>query len=161
MIIDLTQINDKMEVDQQIVIDEELLQDSQIKALKGVRAKGIIYFDATDELNIDLLLNGTMIIEDSYSLNDVNYHFEIKIEEAFNEEEQEMLKFTKNSENLLDITAILWQNIVLEVPISYSSKKELPSTSGDGWELVNEDNKKVDPRLAKLKLLLEEDERKE
>ena len=51
---------------------------------------------------------------------------------------------------------IVWQNIVLEVPISYSTKSlDEVNKSGDGWELVDENEKKMDPRLAPLLELLD------
>ena len=51
---------------------------------------------------------------------------------------------------------ILWQNIVLEVPISITKEKDA-HLSGEGWELKNEEDKEtIDPRLAELSKLLEE-----
>ena len=53
---------------------------------------------------------------------------------------------------------ILWQNIVLEVPISYSTKNFADvKSSGEGWELVDENEKKIDPRLAPLLELLDKE----
>ena len=53
---------------------------------------------------------------------------------------------------------ILWQNIVLEVPISFrKDPNQKISMSGEGWELVDEEKKVVDPRLAPLLGLLDKE----
>ena len=53
---------------------------------------------------------------------------------------------------------VLWQNIVLEVPISIKKDPDKKyDLHGDGWELVDEESKKVDPRLAPLLELLEKE----
>ena len=51
---------------------------------------------------------------------------------------------------------ILWENIVLEVPISYTKTKNV-SLSGDGWQFTDEEkNEECDPRLAKLKQIFDQ-----
>ena len=49
---------------------------------------------------------------------------------------------------------ILWENIVLEVPISISMS-ENTTMEGNGWELVEEKKESIDPRLAPLRKLLD------
>jgi len=64
--------------------------------------------------------------------------------------------YYKKEQNILDIMTILWENIVLEVPIRLT-KTENMQLSGDGWSMG--DNKikdDIDPRLAKLTELLRE-----
>ena len=52
---------------------------------------------------------------------------------------------------ILDISEILWENIVLEIPISITNvdSKNL-RMQGEGWELKNNKSNEIDPRLAKL-----------
>ena len=65
-------------------------------------------------------------------------------------------ELNKNELTPLEIMDIFWQNIVLEVPISFrKNHDEKVEMSGEGWELVDEDKKKLDPRLAPLLELLE------
>ena len=48
-------------------------------------------------------------------------------------------KIYKKNKNSLDILPILWENIVLEIPIRVVAESVKPSnTSGDGWELISE-----------------------
>ena len=59
-------------------------------------------------------------------------------------------KFFEKSKNTLDKLEFLWENIVLEVPISLTNNSGT-TLRGEGWELNNDsDEDEIDPRLAKL-----------
>ena len=45
----------------------------------------------------------------------------------------------KNIENTLDILSVLWENIVLEVPIRFSEVSDYYKYQGNGWHLVSEE----------------------
>ena len=154
MQIDLKQLASKniISIDEDVIISEDLFIDTNIKNLKNLHLKGQIIASLENELELNLQLTGVMVLEDAYSLELVDYPFTSQIEESIGEDS---LKKSQNSENTLDITEILWQNIVLEVPISYSKSKRVDALSGDGWELRDENTKKIDSRFAKLTELLE------
>ena len=100
-----------------------------------------------------------MLIEDSISLELVPYEFNIDIEENLETIEENYEECYEKGKNTLDLKKILWQNIVLEVPISYSMVSDA-ELKGNGWELINEDRKveEIDPRLKKLEDLLKGDD---
>ena len=53
-----------------------------------------------------------------------------------------MEKLEKNDENLtntIDLSEILWQNIVLEVPLRFTKVTDLDEFKGEGWKLLSED----------------------
>ncbi|MBR1417074.1 MAG: hypothetical protein IJ572_04580 [Bacilli bacterium] len=62
----------------------------------------------------------------------------------------------KNTQNSLDLKEILWQNIVLEVPLAFSEITKPLCTKGDGWELKSEEDI-VDPRLQGFRDLLDKE----
>ena len=63
----------------------------------------------------------------------------------------------ENSQNTLDILSILWENIVLEIPISYTESDEL-NLKEEGYQVNgNESGENVDPRLAPLLELLDKE----
>ena len=128
-----------MEIDNKVSFDN--IEDKQIKKLDDVLVKGIIKYTVLDEIELDLDVKGTMYLEDSISLNLVPYDFDFKIDETLDRNNVEYANFFKNNQNMLDISEILWENIVLEVPISYT-KEENVSLSGKGWEFnkTQEDN---------------------
>jgi len=74
-----------------------------------------------------------MVLEDSISLDPIDYPFSMEIEE-------ELEDFSEKMENTLDITDILWQNIMLEVPLRVSNVENFNEYQGDGWRLVDEDS---------------------
>ena len=46
--------------------------------------------------------------------------------------------------NTLDITEILWQNIMLEVPLRFTTVDDYSKYQGDGWKLTSEEELKVE-----------------
>ena len=68
-----------------------------------------------------------------------------------------MGKKLKNIENSIDILPIIWENILIEIPMRVVSEgAEDLSLHGDGWELITEEKPKQEhnPELEKLKELL-------
>ena len=124
MFINLEELNsnvkDEILISSEVNFDKDLLSNSSIKDLKDVFVNGKIYKDASNEFVIEATVEGKMIIEDSISLEDVTYPFLINIDENI----EEILQKDKNT---IDIIPILWQNIVLEVPLRYTEVKDLSS----------------------------------
>ena len=52
---------------------------------------------------------------------------------------------------MLDIMELLWQNIVLEVPIRYT-KSDADNLKGDNWKVLSDSSRdqEIDPRMQKL-----------
>ena len=100
-----------------------------------------------------------MILKDSVTLEPIQYPFNIKIVEEYSLNDEYFKEYYENDQNILDIMRVLWENIVLEVPMHLTNTKDA-KLEGDGWSLgSNKNNEQIDPRLAKLTELL--DERKE
>ena len=74
-----------------------------------------------------------MILEDSISLEEVDYPFSIEIEGILEEN-------SKKLQNTLDLIEILWENIVLEVPLKFSKVEDLSQYKGEGWKVISEDD---------------------
>ncbi len=154
MQIDLKELSnqDIINIDESVDIPKEYLQNTAILDLKKVSFVGKLFSNSEEEMLLEGNLEGVMVIQDSYSLDLIDYSFQTEIEEFI---PLETLKKLEKNENTLDITEILWQNIVLEVPISYSKDKNIETLSGEGWELRDKNTKKIDSRFAKLTELLE------
>ncbi len=103
-----------------------------ILSLSKIKVKGDISLNSDGNYYTNLLCNGKMLINDSISLEEVWYPFSFTIDENIDDLE-------KKDENILDICAILWQNIVLEVPLRYSEVVDYDKYQGDGWKLVSEE----------------------
>lgn len=109
---------------------------TDIKRLDDIFIEGIISKDDYEDIHINLNISGKMLIEDSISLDDVLYSFTCEIDEILEESE-------KNTGKTIDITDILWQNIILEVPLRYTEVEDFSNFQGDGWKLVSEDERRV------------------
>ena len=119
---------DVIEVNNEINIPNELLSKSLITELKNVNLTGDITIDEDDNINITGKLIGTMILKDDITLAPVEYNFDTEIEEIL-----------EKSKNILDITDVLWQNILVEIPSKVRSTNEDVNLEGDGWRVISEE----------------------
>ncbi len=112
----------------QVIIPKEFLVGSRIDDLNNVTIKGNISLNEENELVISANLKGTMVLKDDLTLEPVNYNFDTEIEENVIEQQ-----------NTLDLTDILWQNILVEIPSKVRSTDEDIHLSGNGWRVISED----------------------
>ena len=143
-------------IDTIISFDEEYLRVSEIKKLDNVHVSGRIYYSLTKEVIFAGNVNGNMTLVDGYSGDLIDYPFNIDLDEIlanFSNEDEKMGKKPKNS---LDLKEVLWENIVLEVPIVVSKDNKAKTKKGEFWEVRDENSKKDDPRLECFRTLLDE-----
>ncbi len=156
MYIDLAKVDEKgIIIDDIISFGDEYIKKTPIQKLDNVKVKGKAYYSVTNEIVFDCIVEGKMVLLDAIDLKPLDYPFHLEISEVLSEKNDE-----KDEKELkkLDIIDILWQNIVLEVPISVRKEPNKKyHLKGDGWELVDEERKKLDPRLAPLLELLEKE----
>ena len=139
-----------VEIDTIVKIPEDFYLKTSIKNLSDVKVKGIIKYNASDEVVVNLDVDGVMELNDAVTNELINYPFSFKIDENLEENEENCAKYLEKSQNILDIIEFLWENIVLEVPIRVTNLTDA-HLKGNGWELNSkEDNDGVDPRFEKL-----------
>ena len=145
MIINLAELSykDKIEIDSNITFPEEYYQNTSILSLDDIHVKGYVSQNEVDEIVVRFKVSGVMYLPDSVTLDKIPYNLDFDIDEVLDE--------VQNNQNTLDIMELLWQNIVLEVPIRYT-KSDADNLKGDNWQVINEDEVKeeIDPRLQKL-----------
>ncbi len=161
MIIDLISLKnnivDKIDVDFSYSFTPEQLKSTDIRRLDNVKIKGTITKDVINEYVISLDVNGEMILPCSVTLRDVIYPFSFEINGNFNEIMKEIDEFSKKSENTIDIFPIIWENILMEIPMKVVSEDAKNfKIEGNGWKLITDDehHEEINPELAKLKDLL-------
>ena len=111
-----------------VEIPQNLLSSSLITELKNIQIDGELFLDEEDNLNLTGKLSGTMVLKDDITLEPVDYEFETELEEIL-----------EKSKNILDITDILWQNILVEIPSKVRSTDEDINLEGDGWRVISEE----------------------
>lgn len=140
MIIELDELfchnTDKIVIDSEVNFTSEY-SSSDIKRIEKVYFKGGIRESSDTTIKLEGILTGIMVIEDSISLDDVNYSFSCEIDENLDE-------ILENNQNTIDILEVLWQNIVLEIPLKYTEVEDLSKYQGDGWKVISEDDVKKD-----------------
>ena len=149
MEIDLNLLNtkSKIDIDGKVSFSKEEVQKAGILDMKEIYVKGSL----TQEYQLDLNIKGEMILPCSLTLEPVNYPFDIKIDENLDE----FIENTKKTQKTIDILPIIWENILMEIPMKVvSPKAKNMKTKGDGWELITDSESKANNSLAKLKDLL-------
>ena len=123
-------------IDEEFTIPKEVYANTDIKDLEEIKVKGNLTYPSDDNLFMEAFCSGIMKLNDSISLEPVDYKFSFKISEnVFEKLEKD--KFS------LDIISILWENIVLEIPIRYSEVTDYKDLTGDGWRVISEDEKEI------------------
>ena len=151
--------NKSVTYDNDFVINADTYKEVGIIDLKNLHVTGDISLNSVSMLAVNLTVTGIMVIPDSVTTEPVDYPFTSKIEEEYDINDENFLEYYQKEQNILDIMKILWENIVLEVPMRFTVTKDA-HLSGDGWSLGEDKNKddQIDPRLAKLSELLDRKE---
>lgn len=159
MIMDLSKVAIRdMEFEEEIILDKSFYEKTPVLEIKNLKLHFSIKKNLEQEEVLKMEASGTFLLEDARSLLPVEYPFHVFLEEKLNEESDLWDRFLTNSQNTLDILAILWENIVLEIPISYTVSEELESDESHGYKIVGKESKEtIDPRLAPLLGLLDKE----
>ncbi len=138
-----------VKLDEDVEIPEDFYEGTAIKGLKNIHVKGLIDYNISGNVAINLKITGEMLLLDAITLEEVIYPLDIDIDDTIDALDGENNEYFEKNKNILDKLEFLWENIVLEVPISFT-KASGAKMHGDGWELNKEDDEEIDPRLAKL-----------
>lgn len=133
---------DELDYNDTIVLEELIYKDTEIRDISPIDVK--IHLKRVTDFSyfMSLEISGKMTLPCSITLKDVIYPFHIKTDvkvgnDDLNEENFE--DYVKINQNTIDIIPIIWQNIVLEIPLKVvSDDLSDTTTSGDGWKLIRE-----------------------
>lgn len=148
----------KMEVKQIIQIPSSYYKKTDIIDITDIYVEFSIFQNANQEDVLKLHATGSFVFEDARTLLNVEDPFVIDFETILNEESDFCGSFLANSQNTLDILEILWENIVLEIPISFTVSDEIKSVGlNDSGGNYKEGKNNIDPRMAPLMDLLDKE----
>lgn len=134
---------DRLEINEEISIPEEYYT-YDIDSISPVKLNGYLYLNEIDELSIDLNVKCNLKLKSSINLDLIDYPIDINITELdFDDENNNKIT------NSIDLLPIIWQNILLEIPIRVSNSSE---TIDEKYIA----KKEFDERLSKLKEFLDE-----
>ena len=157
----ITNLSNEILFDDEVEIDKSYLENTDIKDISKVKVNGSIKpYESNFEINMNIKCTLTLIC--SISLKDVKYNIDINVNEVIGESNDDV-EFEENNKiinNTIDLIPIIWQNIILEVPLKVISPDiKVENLEGDGWKFITDEkviSKDIDPRLEKLKDFLNE-----
>lgn len=117
-----------LKISESVSIPKSMLSNSRIDDLKNINLEGNIYLNENNDLMLDAKLSGIMVLKDDLTLEPVEHKFYTDFEEILNK-----------NQNILDITDILWQNILVEIPSKVRCTSEDINLSGNGWRVLSEE----------------------
>lgn len=156
MNIDLTRLNNDIDslidVNIDYTFNKEELEGTDLLECSA-HVKGLITKNSLKEITLDLSVSGMMVMPCAITLKPTKYPYNIEINGTLSE------ILNKNEEiftNTLDIFPIIWENILMEIPMRVVSPgAEDLKIKGDGWRLITDDEESSSP-LAELEDLLKD-----
>ena len=156
---DITRLNNN--IDKSILVDEvysfkkEDLEGTDLIKLDDVNINGSISKNSLGNIELSLDVYGVMVLPCAITLKPVDYPFNIQIDGEISELSENFEENSTNFQNTIDILPIIWENILMEIPMRVVSPNAKPEIlKGDGWQFVTEPKGNVNPELEKLKDLL-------
>ena len=157
MIFDITRLNNN--IDKSIIVNEKYsfskneLSGTDLLELNDVSIDGEIFKNSLGNIELSLEVNGVMVLPCAITLKPVNYPFNIEISGELDELMEEN---SKKFQNTIDILPIIWENILMEIPMRVvSPDAEDLKLKGDGWRLITDEEETSSP-LAELEDLLKD-----
>lgn len=164
----LRKFNDEVvEFDGELNI-HDLTDRRDIVSVESAYVKGEVHVQSNQfhvQLNIDALIN----MLDSRTSEEIQVPVSVESMETFDEtvdDEDDLAENVHPVIHTLDLEPVIRELIIVNLPNAYTKSEEL-AASGKDWTVIDEDEylhesaDKVDPRLGKLKALLDSDEKKE
>ena len=133
MNVNLTELNTKGRVNFEGSPDVSKYYNDYVKSINNLYVSGTIVDNGTEEYEINIHITGDLVLKSVINGSDVHEKMDINNEDYI----ENLVEKYKNSTNSLDILPIIWENILLEIPIKAANPDdEYESTSGKGWEIV-------------------------
>ena len=123
----------KLSIDEEVVIPEEYYKKTGVRSLSKVKVNGDVTVNYEENIELHLNVSGEFIIPCAITLDDVIVPFNTLIEEEIDQNKL-------NDEFFLDLLDVLWENIVLEIPVRVVKEGvKSEDLHGEGWELVTKE----------------------
>ena len=120
----------KLSIDEEVIIPEEYYKNAGVRSLSKVKVNGDVTVNYEENIELHLNVSGEFIIPCAVTLDDVIVPFNTLIEEEIDQNKL-------NDEFFLDLLDVLWENIVLEIPVRVVKEGvKSEDLHGEGWELV-------------------------
>ena len=153
-------IDKSIEVNEIYSFTQDELKGTDLLKLDDVRVEGLIFKNSLGNIELNLDVEGIMVLACAITLKPVNYPFSIQISGEIEELMENIEENSINFQNSIDILPIIWENILMEIPmrvVSEEAKNSNISMEGNGWKFVTEEEEKTSP-LSELMDYLDDSE---
>ena len=161
---DLVRLNNN--IDKYISVSEtysftvDELSGTDLLKLDDVKINGEIFKNSLGNIELSLDVEGVMVLPCAITLKPVNYPFSIEISGEIEELMENFEENSTNFQNSIDILPIIWENILMEIPMRVVSEEAKDSNikmEGNGWKFVTEEEEAKSP-LSELMDYLDDSE---
>lgn len=147
----------KIPIDITYSFNEDQLKGTDILSLNDVKVEGELFRNSLGNIELSCLVNGVAVMPCAITLKPVDYPLSVEI----NGELEELLgESSKKFQNTIDIFPIIWENILMEIPmrvVSPDVKESDITLYGDGWKFAVEEESSNNP-FSELKDYIDDSE---
>ena len=153
-------IDKSIEVNETYTFSQDELRGTDLLKLEDIKVEGEIIKNSLGNIELSVDVDGVMVIPCAITLKPVNYPFSIEISGEIEELMENFDENSTNFQNSIDILPIIWENILMEIPmrvVSEEAKNSNIKKEGEGWKFVTEEEEKISP-LSELLDFLDDSE---
>ena len=136
------------------------LEGTDVISLDKVKVDGELYKNSLGNIELNVYVEGVIVLPCATTLKPVDYPFNIEISGELEELMAEIEENPTNFQNTIDILPIIWENILMEIPmrvVSDEAKNSDIPLEGDGWKFVTGEDKTPSP-LSELMDIIDDSE---
>ena len=145
---DIIRLNNNIDkfvsIDETYTFTQDELMGTDLLKLEDVKITGELFKNSLGNIELNVDVEGVMVLPCAITLKPVDYPFLITISGEIEELMENMEENERNFQNTIDILPIIWENILMEIPMRVVSEdvedKDL-KLSGDGWKFITEEEK--------------------
>ena len=145
---DITRLNNNIEkfisIDETYTFTQDELMGTDLLKLEDVKVEGEIIKNSLGNIELNIDVEGVMVMPCALTLKPVDYPFAITISGEIDELMANFEENQRNFKNTIDILPIIWENILMEIPmrvVSEDIKDKDLNLSGDGWSFITQEEK--------------------
>ena len=164
MYYDLIRLNNNIdkfiEVNETYSFTQDEIKGTDLLKLDEVKIEGEITKNSLGNIELNLDVEGVMVLACAITLKPVNYPFSVQISGELEELMENFDENERNFQNSIDILPIIWENILMEIPMRVVSEEAENSNitkEGEGWKFVTEEEEKISP-LSELMNMIDDSE---
>ena len=135
---DITRLNNNIDkviyVNEKYSFTQEELKGTDLLKLDNVKVTGEVFKNSLGNIELSLDIEGVMVLPCAITLKPVDYPFSVNVSGEYDELVADLEENSTNFKNTIDILPIIWENILMEIPMRVvSPDAEDISLEGDGW----------------------------